>query len=104
MSSKQDTRIDPYKEPVARDVLPMLDSHETYAGMLADAFAAPHPPDALLPSQPQLSSIGLVDGKWSFGGTSYINMCYNEKWQTDEFIKGFLERVAEVLMDNMGLS
>ncbi|KAB5578014.1 hypothetical protein GE09DRAFT_537343 [Coniochaeta sp. 2T2.1] len=125
-----------YKQPVARDVFPMLDSYETYAGMLADAFAAPPPPDAPIPSQPQLSSIGLVNGKvqrsygsgenlvtvnkvepvldimvatplvfqWSFGGTSYINMCYNEKWQTDEFIKGFLERVAEVLMGNMGLS
>jgi hypothetical protein len=34
----------------------------------------------------------------------YINVCYNERWQTDRFVKGFLERVGEVLMGGMGVA
>jgi hypothetical protein len=125
-----------YKQPVAPAVFPLLDSYEAFCGMMADAFGAPPPPGLPLPSQPQLSSIGLVDGKirkcyglgqrsvvvervepvldsmvttplifqWSFDGTFYINLCYNENWYTDEFVKGFLDRVGEVLMTGMGVA
>lgn len=126
-----------YKQPVARDVFPMFDAYEAFCGMMADAFGAPPPPGLPLPSQPQFSSIGLVDGKggkiqrsytgehgatitrvepvldsmvttpvmfqWTFQGTFYINACYNEKWNTDEFMEGFLQRVGKVLMENMGV-
>lgn len=52
-----------YKQPVARDVFPMFEYYEGLCGMMADAFGAPPPPGLPLPSQPQFSSIGLVDGK-----------------------------------------
>ncbi|KAF2202554.1 hypothetical protein GQ43DRAFT_439602 [Delitschia confertaspora ATCC 74209] len=52
-----------YRQPVARDVFPTFNSYEKFCGMMADAFGAPPPPGLPLPSQPQLSNFGLVDGK-----------------------------------------
>jgi hypothetical protein len=127
-----------YKQPVARDVFPMFDAYEVFCGMMADAFGAPPPPGIPLPSQPQFSSIGLVDGKdgkiqrsysgehgatitriepvldsmvttplifqWTFNDTFYINACYNEKWNTDDFMVDLLQRIGQVLMENMGIA
>jgi hypothetical protein len=106
----------------------MFDSYKQFCGLVVGAFGASPPPDVPLPSQPQLSNVGRVDGKvlvfypgvnsvtvnrvepvldsmvttpvvfqWSFSGTSYINICYNENWSTDEFMGSFLRRIGEVL-------
>ena len=124
-----------YRQTVARHAFPLFDSYEKFCGMMADAFGAPPPPGLPLPSQPQLSSIGRMDGKikthypgvnpvtvsraepvldsmmttpivfqWSFNGTFYINVCYNEKWSTDEFMRSFLDRIGEVLLEGMGVA
>ncbi|KAF2661267.1 hypothetical protein K491DRAFT_673941 [Lophiostoma macrostomum CBS 122681] len=127
-----------YKQPVARDVFPLFDAYEVFCGMMADAFGAPPSPGIPLPSQPQLSSIGLIDGKdgkiqrsyssersatilrvepvldsmvttpvlfqWTFDNVFYINACYNEKWNTDDFIADFLQIVGRVLMESMGVA
>ena len=116
----------------------MFDAYEVFCGMMADAFGAPPPPGIPLPSQPQFSSIGLVDGRggkiqrsysgersatitrvepildsmvttpvifqWTFNGTFYINASYNEKWNTDGFMTDLLQRIGQVLMENMGVA
>jgi hypothetical protein len=92
------------------------------------------PEVARRPTPPQLSSIGLVDGRvkawykgkhvvvvesvepvldnmsaqlivfqWSFGGTWYLNACYNESYYAETDVVIFLERVTEILFKEMEL-
>ncbi|KAL9110640.1 MAG: hypothetical protein Q9227_004817 [Pyrenula ochraceoflavens] len=54
-----------YKQPLDLDDCPVLQYYDRYVGMAADALLQPLPNDTPTPllTQPQLSSLGVVDGR-----------------------------------------
>jgi hypothetical protein len=48
-------------------------------------------------------SAQLIVFQWSFGGTWYLNACYNESYYAETDVVRFLERVTEILFKEMGL-
>ena len=52
-----------YKQPMVRTENPALDLYDSYCEKMASALSQPPPPGIPAPSQPQLSSLGVVDGR-----------------------------------------
>ena len=50
-----------YHRPLKRNETPLFDAYDIYARKMAFALSQPLPPDMPAPSQPQLSSLGIVD-------------------------------------------
>ena len=96
-------------------------------------LTTPPPPDAPPPTQPVLSSLGIMDGyvasshgsgkvcterfwlgigmltpgvmchMWTRGGRMVLSGCFNESFYAKGYVKEFLERVKGVLMEGLGV-
>ncbi|MCJ1405375.1 hypothetical protein MMC11_008602 [Xylographa trunciseda] len=52
-----------YHRPLKRNETPLFEAYDIYAGKMAFALSQPLPSGMPAPSQPQLSSLGIVDGR-----------------------------------------
>jgi hypothetical protein len=125
---------DIYGQDMAINNCEAIEWYDGFCARMVKVLSSPMPEGVAPPSQPQLSSIGLVDGlvksrydgkrgldvksvepvldnmaaamivfQWSFGGTWYLNGCYNEKIYTDADAEAFLKRVKEILFSELGV-
>ena len=122
-----------YKQPLP----PAADSHiredvlVSYTNQMADIAGQPPPPDILAPSEPVLSSIGVVDDYlkskygeievkdfwvgvetttpqivcylWTWQGKMVFSAFYNEAFYDKSFVQAFLERAMNILFTELAI-
>ncbi|KAI4866681.1 hypothetical protein F4820DRAFT_239387 [Hypoxylon rubiginosum] len=71
-----------YKLPLDLDRCDVLKYYDIYVGKLIEALGQPLPLDALPPTQPQLSSLGVIDGKvqHSYSGNQPVSVDHVEPY------------------------
>ena len=116
---------------------PSADSHirddvlVSFTSQMADIAGQSSPVDVPAPSEPVLSSIGVVDGYlkskygeievkdfwlgvetttpqivcylWTWQGKMTLSACYNETFYDEPFVLGFLERVIKILFTELAI-
>ena len=105
---------------------------DCYVRKACDAFMRPPPPEAIPPSEPALSSLGIIDHfldkkhgnnievldfwigvemisrqiecyVWTWKGTLRLSGCYNEAYYDRGFVEKFLYMVKDILIEGLGI-
>ena len=105
---------------------------DCYVRKACDAFMRPPPPEAIPPSEPALSSLGIIDHfldkkhgdrieildywiglemisrqiecyVWTWKGTMRLSGCYNEAYYDRVFVEKFLYTIKDILIEGLGI-